>query len=132
MSADDHLGVAIEQSGQRRHGGPDPAVVRDAVAAVERHVEVVAHQYPLACDREVIDCLHNELSFDPTLKNGLRAVPRTPAPSLMRRLSGAQGRSPPLWGTFVGGALSREIGRSRPGTAQRPGQRGGDQCTAAE
>jgi hypothetical protein len=42
MSADDHLGVAAQQRGQGRQRGPDPAVVGDA-AAVERHVEIVAH-----------------------------------------------------------------------------------------
>ena len=71
VSADDHLGAAIEQGGQGRQRGPDPAVVRDT-AAVERHVEVIAHQYPLAYDVEVIDCLHDEISFDPTRKSRLR------------------------------------------------------------
>ena len=65
MSADDHLGVAVQERGQSRERGPDPAVIGDA-AAVERHVEIVAHQHVLACDHEVVDCLHREISFDPT------------------------------------------------------------------
>ena len=43
MSADDHLGTAGPQRGQGRQAGPDAAVIRDA-AAIERHVEVGAHQ----------------------------------------------------------------------------------------
>ena len=62
MSADDHLGLAIQQGGQRRQGGPDPAVVHDPVA-VERNVEVVTHQHPLARNLEIIDRLHREISF---------------------------------------------------------------------
>jgi hypothetical protein len=58
VSADDHSGAAGRQRGQGRQAGPDAAVVCDA-AAVERHVEVGAHQDAQAVDRQVIDCLHH-------------------------------------------------------------------------
>jgi hypothetical protein len=61
MSADDHPGAARLQHGQGRQAGPDPAVVRDATA-VERHVEIGAHQHAQALDREVIDRLHCGIS----------------------------------------------------------------------
>ena len=65
MSADDHLGVAVQQGGQGRQRGLDPAVIGNA-AAVERDVEIDAHQHALACNHQVVDCLHREISFDPT------------------------------------------------------------------
>jgi hypothetical protein len=105
MSADDHLGVAVQQGSQVRQRGPDPAVVGDA-AAVERHIEIVAHQHALACNHEVVDCLHREISFDPTQQepvpggipdSGSQRDPRAcPAVRAVGRHSG---------GTFVGSAV---------------------------
>ncbi len=78
MSADDHLGATVLQSGQGRQRRPDPTVVRD-LAVVERNVEVIAHQDAPACHREVIDGLHHESSFDPTLKMAPGGVPDSSA-----------------------------------------------------
>ena len=115
MSADDHLGVAVQQGGQGRERGPDPAVIGDA-AAVERHVEIDAHQHALACNHEVVDCLHRRSPSTRHSKNQLRALSRTPDPSVTPRPPGGQGRWPPLWGTFVGSAVEpgyrREPSRS--------------------
>jgi hypothetical protein len=58
VSADDHPGAAADQCGQGRQAGPDPAVIRDPVA-VQRHVQVGAHQHPPALDRDIIDRLHH-------------------------------------------------------------------------
>ena len=58
VRADDNPGTAADQRGQRRQAGPDPAVVRDPVA-VQRHVEVRAHQDAPALDRDIIDRLHH-------------------------------------------------------------------------
>jgi hypothetical protein len=62
MSADDHLGVAVQEGGKGRQRGPDPAVIGDA-AAVERHVEIDTHQHALA----------------PTTKSSIVFIARSPS-----------------------------------------------------
>ncbi len=47
VRGDDDLGAALQQGAESGHRGADPAVVGDA-RAVERHVEVGAHQHALA------------------------------------------------------------------------------------
>src|ERR1035438_5962813 len=64
VSANDHLGVAGRQRGQGGQASPDAAVVYDA-AAVERHVEVGAHEDVPALDRQIIYRLHHGISFEP-------------------------------------------------------------------
>jgi hypothetical protein len=58
VSADDHLGVALHQRGEGRQGSPDTAIIGDLVA-VQRHVEIGAHQHALVRDRQVIDRFHD-------------------------------------------------------------------------
>ena len=57
VRADHDRGVPVEQRVQRRQAGPDLAVVGDP-AAIERHVQVGAHQDTPAGHVQVIDRLH--------------------------------------------------------------------------
>lgn len=59
VGGDDHLGAALDELGDRRGDGADPAVVGDA-GAVQRHVQVGADEDPLTGYLEVVDRLHEE------------------------------------------------------------------------
>jgi hypothetical protein len=93
VRADDHPGAAADQRGQRRQASPDPAVIRDPVA-VQRHVEVRAHQDAPALDRDIIDRLYHHAISSSRRPAG--RIPRTRGTSLIpdqARRSGSFGGS---------------------------------------